>query len=1142
MNQHAPFCIFLEAETSALTNAITTELLEKIGFYRTQKQDTLLVRVKHTLESLAQTLRDEGASFQTWVNVGLESLLAEGVPFEEVTQLMILQRQQLTRVGLKAVAQRVANADESLLALLALFDEFFFTISQFYASQTAKALAQTQLLNSELAHQATELRLFRALAEIAPDGVAVSDLTGKFIYCNPAQRALMGYDPVAKQTNLSDAFVLDHPGQLEGMVATALSEGFWQGIIPYRRADGTTFAGNLSGFVIRTPDGQPCNLAGIVRDESAALQLDEELRQHREHLEDLVAARTAEMAATNHRLQQEVAERERVEHSLRKSEEQIRTVLEFTYDWEYWMDAEGMYLYVSPACERITGHPPAEFLANPNLFGQLIHPDDQEIVQKHLEDEAKQRIPASIDFRLISQQGEERWISHVCQPVFNDNGRWIGTHASNLDVSEHKQVEKEIIDWKRRYELIVSASGQIVYDYNIPTGVILWSGGVEQVLGYSLAEMQNGFQQWVDLIHPEDRIETIRALELAEQTGEFFDVIYRYRHKAGHYLWVYDRGFFGLDAKGQAISMLGMMQDISERKRLETQVQELLLRRMRQVQTSTDIAQQISTASSLTELFKRVIALAQERFDYSHIQVFRADAGHHSLTLVAATGEVGQRMQDAGCTVEFGKGLIGQTVLTKQPILVSEVQQSAIYLPSPYLPQTKGELAIPIIFRGEVLGVLDVQTNQANLLSQEDEVLLLGLCGQIASAINSTKLLEDANIFRLFSDAAGQGLGIAGLEGNVVYMNPSLYRLLGAESLSDVLGKSVASFYPPELQELLANEVIPTVIQKDQWVGEMDLINEAGTTTTTIQNVFLIRDDLHQPRYIANVVTDISGQKQIEAEIRQQVAEQTAKLTIFRALVEHAPDGIAVRDLKGEFIYTNPAFHTMIGYDSATHPTNMREVIVLDSPSQIDEMMDSLVQKGIWKGILTYQRADGTTFDGNLSSFAIRGPDGQPCNIGGIVRDITEEKRAAAERAQLQETIIQMQEATLRELSSPLMPIADAVVVMPLIGTINSRRANQVMETLLEGIVEHQAELAILDITGVPAVDAQVAQVLVQMAKATRLLGAQVIITGIQPTMALLLLDLEVNLEEIVTLSSLQKGIAYALKAQHLLPVSHSGR
>lgn len=1140
MSQHAPFCTFLEAETSPLTNAITTELLEKIGFYRTQKQDTLSVRVKHTIESLYQTLRDEDRdSFQTWVNVGLESLLAEGIPFEEVTHLMIIQRQQLTRVGLKAVTQRVVNAAESLLALLALFDEFFFTISQFYAAQTAKALAQTQFLNSELAQQATELRLFRALADMAPDGMAVSDLAGNFTYCNPAQRALMGYDPVAKPTNLSEVFVLDHPGQLEGMVATALSEGSWQGIIPYRRADGTTFAGNLSGFVIRTPDGQPCNLAGIVRDETAAIQFDEELRQHREHLEDLVAERTAEMAATNHRLQQEIAEREKVESSLRKSEEQMRTVLEFTYDWEYWMDAEGMYLYVSPACERITGHSPAEFLANPNLFAQLLHPDDQEMVQRHLEIETKQRVPASLDFRIISQQGEERWISHVCQPVFNDNGRWIGTHASNLDVSEHKQVEKDIIDWKRRYELIVSASGQIVYDYNILTGVILWSGGVEQVLGYSLAEMQNGFQQWVDLIHPEDRIETIRALELAERTGEFFDVTYRYRHKEGHYLWIYDRGFFGLDAMGQAISMLGMMQDISERKRLETQVQELLLRRMRQVQTSTDIAQQISTASSLTELFKRMIALAQERFDYSHIQVFRADAVHRSLTLVAATGEVGQQMQAAGCTIESGEGLIGQAALTKQPILVPDVQLSTIYLPSPYLPQTKGELAIPIIFRGEVLGVLDVQTNQANLLSQEDEVLLLGLCGQIASAINSTKLLEEANIFRLFSDAAGQGLGIAGLEGNVIYMNPSLYQLLGAESLADVLGKSVAAFYPPELQDLLANEVIPTVIQKDQWVGEMDLIGEAGATVTTIQNVFLIRDEFHQPLYIANIVTDISGQKQIEAEIRQQVAEQTAKLTIFRALVEHAPDGIAVRDMEGNFVYCNPTFYSMVGYDSTTHPINMRDLLVLESPSQIDEMMDSLVQKGIWKGILTYRRADATTFAGNISSFAIRGPDGQTRNIGGIVRDITEEKRAAAERAHLQETIIQMQEATLRELSSPLMPIADAVVVMPLIGTINSRRANQVMETLLEGIVAHQAELAILDITGVPAVDAQVAQVLVQMAKATRLLGAQVILTGIQPPMALLLLDLEVNLKEIVTLSSLQKGIAYALKAQHLLPASH---
>jgi anti-anti-sigma factor len=100
---------------------------------------------------------------------------------------------------------------------------------------------------------------------------------------------------------------------------------------------------------------------------------------------------------------------------------------------------------------------------------------------------------------------------------------------------------------------------------------------------------------------------------------------------------------------------------------------------------------------------------------------------------------------------------------------------------------------------------------------------------------------------------------------------------------------------------------------------------------------------------------------------------------------------------------------------------------------------------------------------------------------------------------------------------------------MPLIGTIDSQRAQQIMEALLEGTAQHQAELAILDITGVAVVDTQVAQALVSAAQAVRLLGAQVMLTGIQPQIAQTLVQLGVDLSGIQTEGSLQAGIAAAL-------------
>jgi anti-anti-sigma factor len=101
---------------------------------------------------------------------------------------------------------------------------------------------------------------------------------------------------------------------------------------------------------------------------------------------------------------------------------------------------------------------------------------------------------------------------------------------------------------------------------------------------------------------------------------------------------------------------------------------------------------------------------------------------------------------------------------------------------------------------------------------------------------------------------------------------------------------------------------------------------------------------------------------------------------------------------------------------------------------------------------------------------------------------------------------------------------------MPLIGTIDTGRAQQVMEALLEGVAHHQATLAILDITGVSVVDTQVAQALIGAAQAVRLLGAQVMLTGIQPQIAQTLVHLGVDLSGIETRGSLQSGIAEALR------------
>jgi GAF domain-containing protein len=145
-----------------------------------------------------------------------------------------------------------------------------------------------------------------------------------------------------------------------------------------------------------------------------------------------------------------------------------------------------------------------------------------------------------------------------------------------------------------------------------------------------------------------------------------------------------------------------------------------------------------------------------------------------------------------------------------------------------------------------------------------------------------------------------------------------------------------------------------------------------------------------------------------------------------------------------------------------------------------------------------------------------------------LERELAERARSEEEHAVLQEEVIRAQKARIEELSTPLIPINDRVMVMPLVGSMDASRAQQVLETALCGAQASRAEVVILDITGVKLVDAGVASSLISTASALRLLGTRVVLTGVGPRVAQALVAMNVDLGAIVTKGTLQGGIAYA--------------
>jgi len=234
-----------------------------------------------------------------------------------------------------------------------------------------------------------------------------------------------------------------------------------------------------------------------------------------------------------------------------------------------------------------------------------------------------------------------------------------------------------------------------------------------------------------------------------------------------------------------------------------------------------------------------------------------------------------------------------------------------------------------------------------------------------------------------------------------------------------------------------------------------------------------------------------------------------------------------------EVLYLNPAAEQIYGRSVAefmADPELWLRVVHPEDAERVLSFFPSILEAGAYEIDYRILRPTGEIRWLHDRGHTVRDATGAPIRIDGIATDITERKRAEDEQEERrrQMEVIRMQEALLRELSTPLIPISDSVLVMPLIGSIDSRRAQQVLENLLSGITESKAQVAILDITGVPLVDTQVANALLRAAQAVKLIGAQIILTGIRPEVAQTLVGLGADLGAIVTRSTLQSGIDLA--------------
>lgn len=477
---------------------------------------------------------------------------------------------------------------------------------------------------------------------------------------------------------------------------------------------------------------------------------------------------------------QDTTERKQMEDDLRASQNMLQTVMDNIPQAIFWKDKNSVYMGANRNAAAATGMTPQEIVGKTDYDlswtkeqANAYRADDRRIMESN-------KPELHIIETQLQADGKQVWIDTNKIPLLDANNRVVGILGTFQDITERKQFEEQTRIQLEISQALASAQTEkeilsvIIQKADIypQTGVAIFlrdaaSGGnsfvVTQMQTYqsSLNPLPQGtlFLQkdmpelfsadksfFAADIHQDPRISkmTQRIAKRAKAKGW-----YTFPITAGGE-WFGTLMVFSEHATFLAEYVLSTYQVLAEQgatalraARLFVDIQQSLERRSREVSLTTQVAQEIAGAADLNELYYRVVTQVQEMFGYYHTQLLRYDPALDTVALVYGYGETGQKMLNLHHSMPMGVGLIGTAAAVGKSILRPNITDDKDWQSNTLLPHTKGEIAIPIKLGEEVLGILDVQSDVVDALNENDQLLLEGLCGQIAIAIESTRLRQE---------------------------------------------------------------------------------------------------------------------------------------------------------------------------------------------------------------------------------------------------------------------------------------------------------------------------------------------------------------------------------------------------------------
>ncbi|MBN1661857.1 MAG: PAS domain S-box protein [Anaerolineae bacterium] len=403
---------------------------------------------------------------------------------------------------------------------------------------------------------------------------------------------------------------------------------------------------------------------------------------------------------------------------------------------------EGRILAANRSLVEILGYESFEALALRNLEEEGYAPGYTRAQFKECLD--REGHIRGLESGWLRPDGRVVYIRESACAVRDRDGTVLYYEGTVEDVTERKVAEELLRQEEQRYRALFEHTTDAVFILDLDGLILAANPRADRLLGCHVQDLiGQPFRQWVVLREQQAHVNQVAALREGRGLPHRETVLQR---ADGSEVEVEIHAMLVSDPAGQPLHLQGIVRDISERKRAEAQREALLLdlmNRSTQLLTAVEIANSASTILDPDVLMAETVELIRSRFGFYYVGLFTVDEAGEYAMLRAGTGDAGREMLARGHKLAVGGvSMIGRCVADGEPRVASDVGDEAIRFDNPLLPETRSEVALPLIGRGECIGGLSVQSTRAEAFAASEVATLQAMADQIANAIMNARLYD----------------------------------------------------------------------------------------------------------------------------------------------------------------------------------------------------------------------------------------------------------------------------------------------------------------------------------------------------------------------------------------------------------------